>query len=146
MCFYWCCLFPKAGAWPLWVAGHAEEKLPCTATFCTVIFVHVMGSMKRRQGSLAAVEAKAAFHFTKAFAALSGNSLEGKKNCPVPYGVLPPTVFFVGGFLWGGDKKLKIIILVQWVRALKFMKDSLRYGSVLMSLLQQFGYHLFKLC
>lgn len=100
-----------------------------------------MGSMKRRQGSLAAVEAKAAFHFTKAFAALSGNSLEGKKNCPVPYGVLPPTVFFVGG-----DKKLKIIILVQWVRALKFMKDSLRYGSVLMSLLQQFGYHLFKLC
>lgn len=95
------------------MAGHAEEKLSCTATFCTVIFVRVMGSMKRRQGSLAAVEAKAAFHFTKAFAALSGNSLEGKKNCPVPYGVLPPTVFFVGVFLWGGDKKLKIIILVQ---------------------------------
>lgn len=85
--FYWCCLFPKAGSQSLWVAGHGWEKSSLTQAtlFCTVIFLCVMGSLKRIRNSRAPLQQRRVFYFAKkkACAALSGNSLKGKKKSPI---------------------------------------------------------------
>ena len=153
--FYWCCLFPK-GRNSVTVSGWTHWGSHRTL-FCTVIFLCVMGSMKRIKTAgqpCSSGEAKAAgLSFRKGLCCIVWQKPRGQEICPVsPIWCLYHLLLFFLFIFFFKIRNTKGEMVAQWAGAKKFLwmwwEISPSYKSIpscSISLLQQWvGYHVFQ--